>query len=92
LLRRFGTLEGIDSGLDGIQSEKLRKSLVENREAVFRNRKLIALKSDLPVPGLEQIDGAVPDRERLRALFAGWGFRSLLAELGPEPAGQGRLL
>ena len=59
-----------------------------------RNQRLIRLRDDVPGVGLDEMILRAADRERLRGLFAGWGFKSMLASLGAPaapPAEQGVL-
>jgi len=84
LLRHFGSVEAMLARLNEVKSERLRASLREAEAAVRRNQRLIRLRVDAgrAVPW-EELQAGEPERERLRSLYAEWGFKRLLAELGP---------
>ncbi len=82
LLNRFGSIAGIYRRLDEVPSEKLRAALRDAAEIVRRNRELVRLRDDLPCefsPAKLALRPA--DTERLRQLFARWGFKGMLARL-----------
>jgi DNA polymerase-1 len=80
LLDRFGSVDVIYARLPEIESERLRQALAEARDQVERNRWLVRLRCDLgSAPDLVACRPGPEDRGRLRALFEGWGFRSLAA-------------
>ncbi len=82
LLRQFGSLEEIYGRLGEIKSDRLRTNLQAASELVWRNRKLICLRDDLPCDFELENFAARPARaEELRELFTGWGFKTLLHEL-----------
>jgi DNA polymerase-1 len=86
LLRRFGTVEALLGRLGEVKSERQRTELLGAAENVRRNQRMVALKCDLVGgPALEALVPARPDVTVLRTMYRSWGFRSLLAELGPEP-------
>ena len=67
--------------LDEVKSERLRTALRAAADDVRRNQALVRLH-EVPcefVP--EKLKPAAPDREQLRGLFAGWGFKGLAAAL-----------
>jgi DNA polymerase-1 len=92
LLCQFGTVEALYAGLAGVKSERVRAALQGSEAAVRRNQRLIRLREDQPEVALTELMLRTPDRERLRELYAGWGFRSLLNEVSAETAEQGTLL
>lgn len=98
LLQKYGSIDLLMSRLGEVKSESQRSSLEASAESLRRNRRLIALRTDLSGgPALDSLRIAPPDaagRERLGALYRQWGFRSLLSELGLpwEASGQGTLL
>ena len=92
LLQKFKSLEGIYEGLADVSSERIRKSLEDHKDAVFRNRTLIQLNTRLElVPNAALLLGASKPEE-LRALFTRWGFRSMLAELDGQRSVQAELI
>ena len=92
LLRQFGSVDAIYSRLAEVKSERTRASLAASEEVVRRNRGLIRLREEQPPLPLEGVAIREPNTERLRTLFAEWGFKTLLAQLGTSPMAQGALL
>ncbi len=92
LLRQFGSVEELFKRLHEVRSEKLRVALQSAREIVQRNQHLIRLNDGLPGPGgLDDYSFQTPNRDQLCVLYARWGFKSMLAELGPVLACQREL-
>ena len=90
LIAQHGSLEGLYAHLDGL-APGLRAKVIEHREAVFRARDLVTIRTDLdlPVP-LEAMRAQRPGGEALRAFLERMEFQRLLRELGlaeppPEP-------
>lgn len=82
LLNQFGSVASLYARLDEVKSERLRAVLKDSAEVVRRNVELVRLKDELPCRfELDEWQEKPADVECLRELFAGWGFRSLLAEL-----------
>lgn len=87
LLGEFGSVAGIYGRLGEVKSERVRAALAAAAADVQRNQALVRLRTD--VAGDFSPDALVvraPDAAALRGLYADWGFRSLLAELGPATA------
>jgi DNA polymerase-1 len=85
LLRTHGDIEHLLAAAPGLMRPKLRQSLVTAAERLQLNRRLVALRCDLPnLPDLAALQVGSPDAARLRELYAGFGFKSLLAELPPQ--------
>ena len=92
LLKQFETVENLYSRLDAVKSDRLRESLVASKDVVLRNQRLIRLKpAELPV-NLEESAIQPSNPERLRVLYAEWGFKTMLAQLGGASMTQGALL
>ncbi len=86
LLQQFGSVDAIYSRLSEVKSDKLRASLEAAAEIVQRNKRLIRLKDDLTdVWPLEKAILTPPDIPRLRALYAEWGFKTMLERLSAAP-------
>jgi DNA polymerase-1 len=82
LLRTHGDIEHLLAAAPGLPTTKLRQSLLTAAPRLYLNRRLVALRCDLPhLPDLSALQVGVPDVARLRDLYAGFGFKSLLAEL-----------
>ncbi len=94
LLRQFRSVEALYARLPEVKSERVRQSLTGAREAVRRNLDLIRLRDDVGgVFDLRDAAFRAEDAPRLAALYEGWGFRTMQAELAARqrPA-QGELL
>jgi DNA polymerase-1 len=86
LLRTHGDIDQLLAVAPALPKEKLRQALLGATERLHRNRQLVALRCDLPnLPDLETLLVRAPDEARLRELFSRFGFKSLLAELSPQP-------
>jgi len=93
LLGELGSVAGLYARLGEVKSERLRAALTAAAADVGRNQALVRLKTDLPGAfSPEELAVRAPRTDRLRELYSGWGFRSLLAELGPAAAAQSELL
>jgi len=89
LLRRFGTAEALLARLGEIKSDRQRADLLGAADNVRRNQRMVALKCDLAGGHeLAALAPSAPDPAALRTMYRSWGFRSLQAELGPEPESQ----
>jgi DNA polymerase-1 len=81
LLKQFGTVENLLARLAEVKSEKLRQSLNGAMAAVVRNQKLVRLP-DVPCDfAPEKMAVGAGDSAALSRLFAGWGFKGMLAAL-----------
>jgi DNA polymerase-1 len=92
LVRRFGTVEEILAhaaeipGAVARGGEKLKEKIVAAAERLRLNRKLVALREDVPLPlGPEDLARAPGDTEEARRLFAELEFTRLLKDLPPPP-------
>ena len=92
LLQRFGSVDGVYSHLPEVAGDKLRASLESARDLVAKNRRLIQLRDEQPDLTLDEMRLRSPKADRLRELYAGWGFRSMLAELESKSLTQAALL
>jgi DNA polymerase-1 len=93
LLRQFGSVDGLYSRMAEVTSARLRAALTSAEPAVRRNQALVRLKADLPCEfAPDDLTVGSPDAEALSGLYAGWGFRSLLAEVESARDRQATLL
>jgi len=92
LLSRFGSVAGIYSRIEEVPSSRLKQNLQAAKEAVIRNQRLIRLKPDGLAAQLDELQLKPVNVERLRLLYAQWGFKTMLAQLEPAPLTQGALL
>ena len=81
LLLQFGTITALYARLAEVKSDRIRAALQAAEPDVRRNQRLIHLRDDAPEVQLGELSPRPADRERLRALFAEWGFRGMLAEV-----------
>ena len=91
-MKQFGSIDELYARLDEVKSERIRTNLKAAESDVRRNQALIRLHTDLPCDfDLGALKVKQPDSERLRPLYAKWGFKTLLAQLDAAPS-QGSLL
>jgi len=85
LVAKFGSLDKIFSNVEKIESEKLRKRLIEFKEQAKLSRELATVDPDVPVDvDLDELKLKEPDRERLYELFKELEFKSLLKDYAPS--------
>jgi DNA polymerase I len=85
LIQQYGDLETLLSRAHEIPQTKRRENLIEFAELARISKRLVTLKTDIPLPvPLEDMAMKQPPHDRLRAFFTEHGFRSLAAKL---PAG-----
>ena len=91
----LGLLQGVGGGLETIYADlervktldfrgakTLPKKLEEHRDQAFLSYQLATIKTDCDLPvGLDDLDIAHPDRERLLELYREYEFRAWLGEL-----------
>jgi DNA polymerase I len=92
LLLQFGSVDGLYSRLGELKSVKLAANLNAASGIVRRNQRLIRLKEDQAAISLEELSLKAPQSDRLKAAYAEWGFRTLLAQLNETNIEQGALL
>lgn len=86
LLNQFGDWERLKAGLGAVSSERIRAALTDSVGIVERNRELIQLQSPAGLPLVSTaLERRPPDVERLRSLYATWGFRTLASQLPAAP-------
>ncbi|MSU36958.1 MAG: hypothetical protein EXS36_18045 [Pedosphaera sp.] len=86
LLLRFRTAGELLARTVELKSENQRAAVQGASGAVRRNQILIRLKDDMEGgPMLEDLVPKPVKASELREKYQRWGFKSLLAELGPEP-------
>jgi DNA polymerase-1 len=78
LLSEFGSLEALLQRTDEVTPPRARASLAENAEEVRLSKRLVTIKTDLPLElDLEALRVRGPDASRLRQLFVELEFRRL---------------
>lgn len=91
LLRKYGTIEDLYARLPEIKSESQRNALTGAADAVKRNQLMVRLhEAKTGGPELSDLVPRPAVTATLRQLYARWGFKSLLAEVG-GPLEQGNL-
>ena len=82
LVREFGSLEALLSGLERIRQPKRRRTLEEHAEDARLSYALVGLRDDVPLPfDLAEFRRREPDPARLLAFFRENGFKSVIARL-----------
>ncbi len=80
-IAEYGSLEGVFAhagDIKGVVGENLRRA----RDWLPKARELLRVRTDVELPfELDALVPAAPDREKLRALFERFGFKSWLREL-----------
>src|SRR5438477_11673465 len=80
LIREFGGLEPLLNNTDNVKSARTREKLVNGREQILQNRKMVELDCDLELPlPVEQLR-IEPDYPRLIDALEKCEFKSLLQE------------
>ena len=83
LLQQFGTLEGIYENIDKITGKK-KEYLLAGKENALLSRRLVRLDQHVPIDvAWTEYQGF--DKEKLRALFQRFGFKSLLEKIHDRP-------
>ena len=77
-LSKFGTLDALLEHVDDVQPERFRNPLIDMREDLIRNQKLVRLRENLPLPTAPpSLVPQLEDYNQLYSLYTRWGFRSL---------------
>jgi 5''-3'' exonuclease (including N-terminal domain of PolI) len=86
LIREFGGLGSLLANIDKVKSARTREKLMNSREQILENRKMVDLDChlELPVP-IDQL-GIEPDYPNLVRALEQCEFKSLLQELRDEAA------
>lgn len=53
LINKFGSLDALYENIDDVQNERIRNLLVDNRDSAYISKKLVTLKTDVDLSGLE---------------------------------------
>jgi DNA polymerase-1 len=85
LLQRYGSVEGIYTHLDEVESPRFRKALEEGRESAFLSKLLAAIVTDAPIElDWEACRVTEFDRDKVMEIFRELEFRSLVNRLPSE--------
>jgi DNA polymerase-1 len=86
LLQHYGTLDNLLVRAAEIAKPRLRDSILASAERVRTNRRLIRLRTDIPLSvSLEGLKVQEPNATALSAIYRRCGFKSLLAQLENSP-------
>ncbi|MEW6519943.1 MAG: DNA polymerase I [Thermodesulfobacteriota bacterium] len=84
LINDFGSLDALYQHIEQLGQQKLREKLLAFHDQAWLSKKLIALKSDLPVPqDIEAYRLPQPDQQALYALYSELEFARLLKSQAP---------
>jgi DNA polymerase-1 len=89
LLREFGGLEQLLTNLDTIKNQRTREKLVQAREQILQNRKMVDLDCNMELPVRLDDLRIKPDYPALIAALEKCEFKSLLQEVREEAARAG---
>ena len=93
LLQQFGSVDALLGRLAEVKSEKLRTALQNAVGDVRRNLELVRLHEVSCDFVPEKLAIRAIDRDKLRGLYRGWGFKGMLAELEAQcPEQQAELI
>jgi 5'-3' exonuclease len=84
LLTEHGSLDALLANLDGVKSERTREKLRAGVEQIRRNREMVRLHLDLPLPRPLAELGIAPRYPELVAALEGFEFKGLTAEVRAE--------
>ena len=86
LIREHGGLEGLLANVDKVKNQRTREKLVNAREQILQNRKMVELDCDMKLPvEIEELK-IKPDYPNLVAALEKCEFKSLLQEIRDEAA------
>jgi 5'-3' exonuclease len=97
LIREFGGLESLLTNIDKVKSARTREKLINSRDQILENRKMVDLDCDLELPVPIDELRIEPDYPNLTRALEQCEFKSLLQEIRDEAArigsgAQGNLL
>ncbi len=78
LIRHFGSLDALEAGLDSVKSARIRDSLRTHMVVARRNQQIIRLRTDAPLPPLDEFRLKEPDYERLLPRLSELELKGLL--------------
>jgi DNA polymerase-1 len=84
LLEEHGSVEAVLAAAPAMKPGKLRDGLLAHRENVALSRRLVELRTDVPVGDLEAFRPRPPDADALRDLLERLDFQSLKKEVAPS--------
>jgi len=97
LILEYGSLESLLANIDKVKNQRTREKLVNARDQILQNRKMVELDCDMKLPLKIEELRIQPDYPKLLAALEKCEFKSLLQEVRDEAisagvGGQGSLL
>jgi 5'-3' exonuclease len=89
LIREFGGLESLLANIDNVKSARTREKLINSRDQILENRKMVDLDCDLELPVPIDDLRIEPDYPNLIRQLEQCEFKSLLQEVRDEAARTG---
>ena len=89
LIREFGGLESLLANIDKVKSARTREKLINSRDQILENRKMVDLDCDLELPVPIDELRIEPDYPNLVRALEQCEFKSLLQEVRDEAARMG---
>jgi 5'-3' exonuclease len=90
LLREHGGLDSLLANIDQVKSQRTREKLLNARDQILQNRKMVELDCDTKLPVLIDDLGIKPDYPPLIAALEKCEFKSLLQEVREEAERSGK--
>lgn len=88
LLQEYGDLESLLARAGEVTQKRAREALLQQADAARLSRRLVTIKTDVPVElDLATISAHPPDQPALARLFVELEFHSLIGRLGPAESG-----
>lgn len=79
LLKKYNSLQGIYDNLESIESERIRKTLLEHKEISFLSQKLVTLSTEAALNySWNDLKAKLPEDVKLAEFLSKYGFKSLL--------------
>ena len=86
MIREFGGLESLLANIDRVKSARTREKLINSRDQILENRKMVDLHCDLELPVPIDELRIEPDYPNLVRALEQCEFKSLLQEVRDEAA------
>ena len=85
LISTHGSLDKLLENAASLTQKKYREALLANADAARDSRVLLQIRTDVPLPGIENCSFEYKgiDRQKCFELFSALGFRSLVTEFAP---------
>ncbi|MEJ5167277.1 MAG: DNA polymerase, partial [Thermoanaerobaculia bacterium] len=90
LIREYNTLENLYQNIEKVSPPSLKEKLISGKESAFLSKKLIILKRDLDIKGIE-IKKYKEDPEKLKDFYRELEFYSLLKEMETKVKIEGKV-